>query len=185
MLFKVTKISEKGTYKIIYKLFDEDGTTQLKDEEGTDVTLTRTVKIIDFDLIKSQTLKTNTLYYSTKDEFDYPSAELSGKTIKCSPDNNCLATYYLDDTLSTPVSVDSTNPGVYYVKYDLTDENGFELSLVNTIVFQAVYELKIEGIKSDGQLNLYGDDFIVLGAYYVNVQSPRTNDSETDILLGK
>lgn len=177
----ITKLSDKGTFKIIYELFEEDGQTPLKDSQGENITLTRIIKIEDFSLIHASNLTTNELYYSLQDNFDYPSVEIDGETKKCTPENNCSVTYYSDQNYTIPAVVDNSKPSIYFAKYTLTDKNNFVLTSTNKIIFQAIYELKIENIKSNGELNLFGNDFIALGAYYVNVKSPRTEEQKGNI----
>lgn len=177
------KINAAGEYKIVYTVLGSDGQTVIKDINGKDVKLTRTVKITDLDLIETQVLTTNTIYHSTQKEYNTPNIKLDAETIKCTNENDCSATYYSDSSLQTKVdteSLNTTTPGTYYVKYSIKDNNDFELTAVNTINFQTIYELKIEGIKSNGELNLYGD-FLALGMYYVNVESPREKGDESEI----
>lgn len=62
-------------------------------------------------------------------------------------------------------------------------ENDSETININKEKNESIYNLSISNIKSNGELNLYDDDFIALGMYYVNVKSPRAAGDKSDITV--
>lgn len=179
-----------GTYVITYKITDatsqapETGEETLAEEPTIkEVSLTRTVKVVEgLEYLKAQTITSSTIYAPSDGSFTNPLINLDDKDIECTSDSGCEVKYY-DPISKKETTIDKQKAGTYNAIYKITDKNGFELQTGNVINIQTKYDFNIEGIKSDGTINLYGDDFVALGSYFVNAASPRALEASGDIAV--
>lgn len=188
----IEKIDETmvGTYVITYKITDTTSQTPENGEETSDeepvikeVTLTRTVKVVEnLDYLKAQTITANTIYAPSDGSFTNPVIYLDGEGMECTSESGCEVKYY-DPISKKETTIDKQKAGTYNAIYKITDKNGFELQTGNVVNIQTKYDFNIEGIKSDGTINLYGNDFVALGSYFVNATSPRAAEVSGDIAV--
>lgn len=179
-----------GTYVITYKISDVTSQTpetveETLAEEPTikEVTLTRTVKVVEgLEYLKAQTITASTIYAPSDGSFTNPLINLDGKDMECTSDSGCEIKYY-DPISKKETTIDKQKAGTYNAIYKITDKNGFELQTGNVVNIQTKYDFNIEEIKSDGTINLYGDDFVALGSYFVNAASPRALEVSGDIAV--
>lgn len=178
-----------GTYVITYKISDAtsqapgigDGSTEKPIVK--EVTLTRTIKVVEgLEYLKAQTITASTIYAPSDGSFSSPLINLDGKDIKCTSDSGCEVKYY-DPISKKETTIDKQKAGTYNAIYKITDKNGFELQTGNVVNIQTKYDFNIEGIKSDGTINLYGDNFVALGSYFVNALSPRAREVSGNIAV--
>lgn len=169
--------NEVGTYTITYTINPQ----QELQPQGT---LTRTVKVVEnLSYTKAQTLTASTIYApSDGSALDNPHVTIDEQDKECKAENKCSVKYY-DQTTDGQVHLDKSKAGTYKAVYTVTDENGFEIQAENTINIQTKYDFNIEGIKSDGSIRLYGNDFIALGSYFVNARSERSEGITDNIIV--
>lgn len=170
--------NEVGTYTITYTIKSQPEFQQQS------ATLTRTVKVVEsLTYTKAPTLTASTIYApSDGSVLDNPYVKIDAQDKECNSENKCSVKYY-DLASNEEVHFDKTKVGTYKAVYTVTDENGFEIQAENTINIQTKYDFNIEGIKSDGKIDLYGDNFVSLGSYFVNAKSIRNEGVTTDILV--
>jgi hypothetical protein len=156
------------------------------------ITLTRTVTVADnYTYTKAGTIKANTIYAASDGEFEGPQIYFNGATTPdyCNSGNHCEVTYYDSLGVTDVGEPNSSRAGTYLAVYTVTvnpDENnpvGYVIQTSNYVNFQTKYSFKITGIKSDGTITLYGEDFIALGSYFVTAKSERPTDVEDDITV--
>lgn len=189
--------SKVGEYKITYTITDdskeelpEGGTEEPTEDENSDetgntdntFTLIRTVKVVDAKYTKAQTLNAKTIYAPSDGSFKTPIVYLDDEEVECTSKNNCSVKYY-NPTTEEETSINNNVAGTYVAKYEIKDKNGFVLRSTNTVNIQTKYSLVIKGIKSDGSMTLYGDNFIALGSYFVTAKSNREQGITSDIIV--
>lgn len=184
---------EPGTYTITYTVEDaqtpeepdtdeenpesEESTTE---PETQSITLTRTVTVVDnYTYTKAGTIIAKTHTAASDGTFSDPQVNINGEDKACTGGNSCTVTYY-DPITNEEVSVNKNKAGTYKAVYSVTGD-GYVIQTSNTVNIQTKYLLKIIGIKSDGTITLYGDDFAALGSYFVTVKSERPEGITQDI----
>lgn len=171
--------STPGKYTITYTVTDESIT-----EGEKSIVFERNVTVVEKQpegLLKSPSVKASTVYLGIGDSFKTPNVIINDNSVECNSSNKCNASYY-DSSTGDKVTVDSTKVGSYVVKYEVTDDNGFTVVVESTINFQVRYELKINGIKTDGSYYKAGN-FLAFGSYYVTAKSPRAEGVTADIAV--
>lgn len=185
-------VNSPGTYTMIYTITTDslteseevnEGETSNSETPSETVTLTRTVNVIEsLPYLKAQTLVAESIYASSDGSFTNPIVKLDGKSLECTLENRCSVEYY-DPVTNKKTEVNSNKAGTYSAIYKIIDKNGFELQTGNYINFQTKYNLKITGIKSDGKLYLYDNNFVAFGSYFINAKSPRAEGITDDIAV--
>lgn len=104
---------------------------------------------------------------------------LNASTVEQCTGEECKISYYKDNEEIKDIS--SVQSGTYGVEYKLSNED-YEVVIRSTITIQKKiqYKLKIENIKTD-DIYYKDNNFIVLGAYFVNVMSERPEGNTNDI----
>ena len=172
-----------GTYTVTYTL-NPEGDNEPSFEGQERFTLTRTVKVLEsLSYTKAQTLTASTIYTSSDgSSFGNPHIAVDDVDTECNTENKCSVKYYNPAT-SEETAIDKTKAGTYNAVYTITDKNDFELEAKNTVNIQTKYDFNIEGIKSDGSIRLYGNDFVALGSYFVNAKSERSEGITDNITV--
>lgn len=193
---------EPGTYTITYTVedaqtpqtpdIDEENPDSETEESNTEeenqgeptepqsITLTRTVTVVDgYTYTKAGTIIAKTHTAASDGTFSDPQVNINGEDKACTGGNSCTVTYY-DPITNEEVSVNKNKAGTYKAVYSVTGD-GYVIQTSNTVNIQTKYLLKITGIKSDGTITLYGDDFVALGSYFVTAKSERPEGITQDI----
>ncbi len=175
----ISETSSLGEYTITYTITKALGETEETPAES--VTLTRTVTVINsFSLTKAQALTASTIYAPSDGSFANPYVEIDGNSIECTSNAGCSVKYYNLIT-NEETQINKSVTGTYKAIYMVTDKNGFVLQVSNIVNIQTKYAFDIEGIKSDGSIDLYDDSFVSFGSYFVNAKSVREKGITTDI----
>lgn len=175
----ISATSNLGEYTITYTITETPKETEETPEQS--VTLTRTVTVINsLPLTKAQTLTASTIYAPSDGSFANPYVEIDGNSIECTSNAGCSVKYYNLIT-NEETQINKSVTGTYKAIYMVTDKNGFILQVSNIVNIQTKYAFDIEGIKSDGSIDLYDDSFVSFGSYFVNAKSIREEGITTDI----
>ncbi len=104
---------------------------------------------------------------------------LNASTVEQCTGAECKISYYKDNEEIKDIS--SVQSGTYDVEYKLSNED-YEVVIRSTMTIEkkVQYKLKIDNIKTD-DIYYKDNNFIALGAYFVNVMSERPEGNTNDI----
>lgn len=131
------------------------------------------------DSSTQELLKRNVNVIENAGEVGIDEKVLNASTVEQCTGEECKISYHKDDEEIKDIS--SVQSGTYNVEYKLSNED-YEVVIRSTITIEKKiqYKLKIENIKTD-DIYYKDNNFIVLGAYFVNVMSERPEGNTDDI----
>ncbi len=196
---------EPGTYKVTYTVVDtqtsqepdvdeenpdskadgsntEEETSEENEPEPQVITFTRVVMVVDnYSYTKAGTLIARTISAVSDGTFGNPIVNINGEDKECNENSSCKVTYYNPIT-NKETSVNKNKAGTYKAVYTVTAD-GYVIQTSNMVNIQTKYLVKITGIKSDGTINFYDNNFAALGSYFVTAKSERPKEITQDILV--
>ena len=183
-LIKGEKYEELGILKngkLMNINSDSDVTIEITKDDNIETAggkITYTI-ISKSDSSTQELLKRNVNVIENAGEVGIDEKVLNASTVEQCTGEECKISYHKDNEEIKDIS--SVQSGTYNVEYKLSNED-YEVVIRSTITIEKKiqYKLKIENIKTD-DIYYKDNNFIVLGAYFVNVMSERPEGNTDDI----